>query len=339
MTDYTGQQWGSYRLVRLLGSGGFADVYLGEHIHLGTQAALKILTTKLASEEISRFRDEARTIMQLEHPHIVHVLDFGLENRIPFIVMSYAPGGSLRQQHPQGTALALPLVINYVKQIASALQHAHEQKLIHRDVKPDNMLIARNRELLLSDFGIVAIAHSTRTLYTQDASGTIYYMAPEQSLGKPRPASDQYALGIAVYEWLTGTFPFTGTAMEIAMQHLVVPPPSLREKIPTISPEVEQVVLRTLAKKPEERFPDVMAFARALEQAEKPDKIAIALSPAQRDASPITFTVPSGSGNLKWISGEPYYAVGYGDGLIQVWQCATNQLVSTCYGHTASIRV
>jgi serine/threonine protein kinase len=267
MTDYTGQQWGSYRLVRLLGSGGFADVYLGEHIHLETQAALKILTTKLASEEMSRFRDEARTIIQLEHPHIVRVLDFGLENRIPFIVMSYAPGGSLRQQHPRGKTLPPSLVTNYVKQIASALQHAHNQKLIHRDVKPENMLQGRTNELLLSDFGIAAIAHSTRSLTTQDALGTIYYMAPEQIQGKARIASDQYALGIATYEWLTGAYPFTGTTMEIAMQHLVTPPPPLREKIPIISPEIEQVVLRALAKKPEERFPDVMAFATALERA------------------------------------------------------------------------
>ena len=127
MTDYTGQQWGSYRLVHRLGTGGFADVYLGEHIHLGTQAAIKILTTKLTEQEILTFRDEARTIYQLEHPNIVRVLDFGIENHIPFIVMSYAPGGSVRTRHPRGTPLSLETVIRYIKQIAAALQYAHDQ--------------------------------------------------------------------------------------------------------------------------------------------------------------------------------------------------------------------
>ena len=160
MTDYTGQQWGSYRLLRLLGRGAFADVYLGEHVYLGTQAAIKILTTQLSEHEIAHFREEARIIYDLEHPNIVRVLDFGVENHIPFIVMRYAPGGAVRTQHPRGTALPVQTVVQYIKQIAAALQYAHDRKLIHRDVKPENMLLGRNNELLLSDFGIVTAAHT-----------------------------------------------------------------------------------------------------------------------------------------------------------------------------------
>src|SRR5579864_4627119 len=147
MNDLVGQQLGNYRLIRLLGQGGFADVYLGEHVHLGTQAAIKILTTKLSEREIAHFRNEARIIYHLEHPNIVRVLDFGIENRTPFLVMSYAPGGSARTSHPRGTPLPLQTVVRYVQQIAAALQFAHDQKVIHRDVKPENMLLGRNNEL------------------------------------------------------------------------------------------------------------------------------------------------------------------------------------------------
>jgi serine/threonine protein kinase len=267
MSDYLGKQFGNYRLIKLLGEGAFAQVYLGEHVHIGTQAAIKVLTTKLTEELIAQFRDEARTIMNLEHTNIVRVLDFDLQGRIPFIVTSYAPGGSLRKRHPNGTPLALPIVVTYVKQIASALQYAHDRKLIHRDVKPDNMLIGRNNEVLLSDFGIAVIAHSTRSLSTEQfVSGTFFYMAPEQIQGKPRLASDQYALGIVVYEWLTGMPPFIGTATEIGMQHLLTPPSPLREKVPTLPPEVEQVVLKALAKDPHLRFESVLKFGETLEQ-------------------------------------------------------------------------
>src|SRR5579859_4321864 len=240
MPDRVGEQFGNYRLIRFLGEGGFAEVYLGEHVHLGTPAAIKVLTTRLTEEGIALFRDEARTIIRLEHPHIVRVYDFGIEGHLPFIVMSYASNGSLRQQHPKGTRLPLPTVVSYAIQLADALQYAHDRRLIHRDVKPDNMLVGRNNELLLSDFGLAIVAQSTRYLDTKDGSGTIGYMAPEQIQGKPRAASDQYALGIVVYEWLSGTRPFAGTAPEIGMQHLLAPPPSLRQRVPAISAEVEQ---------------------------------------------------------------------------------------------------
>jgi serine/threonine protein kinase len=267
MANRVGQQFGNYHLVKLLGEGGFAQVYLGEHVHLGTEAAVKVLSTKLTEEGVALFRKEARTIIDLEHPHIIRVLDFGMEERIPYIVMSYASKGTLRERHPKGSRLPLDTIVSYAKQVGDALQYAHDQRLIHRDVKPDNMLIARNNQVLLSDFGIAVVAHSTHSLNTLDGSGTLYYMAPEQIQGKPRIASDQYALGIVVYEWLSGTRPFNGTATEIGMQHLLASPPSLCEKLPALSPTIEEVVLRALAKDPKDRFSSVQDFTRVLERA------------------------------------------------------------------------
>jgi serine/threonine protein kinase len=265
--EHVGKQLGNYRLERLIGQGGFAEVYLAEHIHLDTIAAIKLLFTKLAKDDIEAFRQEARTIARLVHPHIVRVLDFGVEGTTPFLVMDYAPGDTLRQLHPKGTRLPLETVVTYVKQVALALQYAHEQKVIHRDVKPENMLMGRNGEVLLSDFGIALITQSSRYESSIDMAGTIAYMAPEQIEANPRQASDQYSLGIVVYEWLTGDRPFHGTFREIAIKHSLVPPPSLCEQVPTLPPAVEQVVLIALAKEPKQRFGNVLAFATAFEQA------------------------------------------------------------------------
>jgi serine/threonine protein kinase len=164
MNERVGQQLGNYRLTSLLGRGGFADVYLGEHIYLRTQAAIKVLSAEMATNEMEGFLTESRNLSHLVHPHIVRVLEFGIEGHIPFLVMDYAPNGTLRQLHPSGTVVPLPAVISYVKQVAEALQYAHEQKLIHRDIKPENLLIGRNHEVLLTDFGIAVIRQSTSTL-------------------------------------------------------------------------------------------------------------------------------------------------------------------------------
>jgi WD40 repeat protein len=267
MADRVGQQLGNYQLIRLLGSGGFADVYLGEHIHLGTQAAIKVLTTRLTNEDIDGFRTEARTIARLKHPHIIRVLEFGVENGTPFLVMDYAPNGTLRSLHPKVSQLPLTTIVAYVRQVADALHYAHEQKLVHRDVKPENMLIGERNEVLLSDFGIATVAQSSRYQGTQEVAGTVAYMAPEQVQGHPRPASDQYSLGVVVYEWLSGERPFHGSFTEIATQHVLALPPPLREKVSGIAPLVEQVVMTALAKDAKERFASVQAFATALEQA------------------------------------------------------------------------
>src|SRR5712691_4784877 len=267
MVDRVGQQLGNYRLIQLLGQGNWASVYLGKHIHLNTQAAIKVLHEQLAPHDMADFLNEARIIAHLRHPHIIQVLDFGIEGATPFLVMDYAPGGNLRKLHPKGAQLPLDTVVSYMTQVADALQYAHQEKLIHRDIKPENMLLGRNNEVLLSDFGIAIIVQTSRSQHPQDTAGSIAYMAPEQIQAHPVPASDQYALGVVVYEWLSGDRPFRGSPTEIAIKHALAPPPPLREKIPSISLAVEHVVLKALAKNPGQRFERVQAFAAALEEA------------------------------------------------------------------------
>jgi len=266
MIDRSGQQLGNYRIIRLLGKGGFAEVYLGEHIFLKTQVAIKVLRTQLASSDMEDFLREARTIARLRHPNIIRVLEFGLEDKTPFLVMDYAPNGTLRQHHPKGSILSIATVVPYARQIASALQYAHDEKLIHRDIKPENMLVGSQGEILLSDFGIAMVAESSRYQNAQDVVGTVAYMAPEQIQGMPRPASDQYSLAVVVYEWLGGTRPFQGSFTELCTQHIYAPPPPLRARMPSIAPDVERVVSKALAKDPHQRFMSIQAFANALEE-------------------------------------------------------------------------
>src|SRR5579859_6431767 len=287
MADLVGQQLGNYHLLKVLGRGGFAEVYLGEHVRLGNQVAVKVLHTRLASEDIESFQQEARTIGRLAHPNIVRVYDFAVQDGVPFLAMEYAPNGTLRQRHAKGAPLPLGTILPYVKQVADALQYAHEQKLIHRDIKPENMLVGPLNDILLSDFGIALVAQSSRYQTTQEMVGTVGYMAPEQIQGQPRPASDQYALGIVVYEWLTGGRPFNGGITEVATQQLVLPPPPLRAKVPSISPAVEEVVMTALAKDANQRFGSVRAFAAALENAALGAQPSSALS-TQLDASAVS---------------------------------------------------
>jgi serine/threonine protein kinase len=304
MTDRIGQQFGQYRLSRFLGQGSFGEVYLGEHLSNHTLAAVKLLQTHLTAEDLKEFINEASAMFRLQHPHIVRLLDFGISPaNTPFLVMAYAANSTLRKLHPKGTRLHLQSIVAYVSPIASALQHAHDQRLIHRDVKPENILLGPNNEVWLSDFGITSVAHSTRSLDTEKPAGTVPYMAPEQLRGKARPASDQYALGIIVYEWLCGERPFSGTATEIAMQHLLEPPPSLREKVSTISPEVEQVVMRALTKDPAQRFHTILEFAEALEKAVKQFHLKLLLTLPTKEGETIEL--------VDWVWGNHYLLVAY----------------------------
>ena len=265
--DLTGQQFGSYRLIRRLGVGGFASVYLGQHVRISSkQAAIKIL--HLFDVNVAQFQQEAETTEQLRHPNIVRLLDFDVQEGTPFLVLDYAPGGSLRARHPKGSQVPLATVIGYLKELVPALQYAHDRNILHRDIKPDNILIGPQAELLLSDFGISLLSQTGRTSAHGPTStgGTPYYMAPEQFRGKPEKASDQYALATVAYEWLSGTVPFTeGDWIQLGYQHNHEPVPSLRASVHTLPATAEAVVMKALAKQPETRFPTVLAFAQALE--------------------------------------------------------------------------
>ena len=259
-----GQKFGNYQLKRLVGRGSFAEVYLAEHEYLKTRVAVKILHTQLSKEDQENFLNESRTIARLKHPNILSILEFGVENGVPFLVMDYASKGSLRERFPKHARPTPVTVLPFVKQAAAALSYAHEEYIVHRDVKPENMLLGEQDELLLSDFGMSLGIQSSRTQSMADIAGTIAYMAPEQIRGQPVPASDQYSLAIVLYEWLSGDLPFSGSFSEIASQQVMAAPPPI--KAPAVSPEVEAVLQRALAKSPEQRFPSVQAFADAFEQ-------------------------------------------------------------------------
>lgn len=351
MTTFLGQQFGNYELIRLLGEGSFARVYLGEHVYLNTLAAIKILNAQVAND-LEFFRTEARTIARLVHPNIVRVLEFGVEGDVPFLVLDYASKGTLRQRYPKGTLLAVPTVVSYTKQVAEALQYAHDERIVHRDVKPENLLLGRNDEVLLSDFGVALMAQALRNTQQRDVAGTPAYMAPEQIQGQPRAVSDQYSLALVVYEWLVGVLPFSGSSTEILTQQISATPPSMRAIRPTISPAIEQVVMKALEKSPEQRYDSVWAFAQALEQA----SLTGALPP--RQAIPPTLAAPpSGQAILPTLAATVFppssreSQTGAGEGLAVIsaplsvapsnLPPAPSQppgtLVSTYQGHTQAV--
>jgi serine/threonine protein kinase len=249
-----------------LGGGGFSTVHLAEHVREHSQVAIKILRVPLTrGEDFRDFLNETRSMIRLRHPHIIPLLDVGLSREdFPFLVMEYAPEGTLRDRHPKGTQVSLATIVEYVEQIASALQYAHDRRIIHRDVKPENMLLRSDGTLLLSDFGIAKVIEQSTLMSTQTQTGTPAYMAPEQHVGHPCFASDQYALAVVTYEWISGTRPFQGTSIGLAVQHMTAPLPSLRNLLPTLLPSIEQVIFKALSKEPEKRFATVQEFATAL---------------------------------------------------------------------------
>jgi serine/threonine protein kinase len=264
-----GQRFGDYILKSWVGEGGFGKVYRGEHHSLGTLAAVKVLQLdrRITEKDKKQFRNEAQALAKLAHPRIVRIQDYGLQNDTPYLVMDYYAGGSLRKLHPRGSRLPLAIVLNYIRQIAEALQYAHDHKLVHRDVKPENVLIGSKGELVLSDFGLVITAHDTLSREEQDKLGTAPYMAPEHFDGKAVPASDQYSLAIVTYELIRGSRPFEGDLLQLAYQATYQAPPPLQANVTQITPFVEQVIFKALEKNPKNRYPSVTEYVKAFEKA------------------------------------------------------------------------
>ena len=260
------QEIGAYRLLHLIGRGGFADVYLAEHSYLQTRVAVKIFRTRPGDEQMERFLEQVRTLARLQHEPSLPILSCEVWDGSPVLVLPYASGGTVRRRHPSGSQLPLEEVLTYLRQIAPALDAAHSAGQIHGDIKPENLLLGEQGKLLLSDFGLAPVVENTAGRAPAPVTGTVIYMAPEQLAGQLEAASDQYALAIVVYEWLCGEPPFAGTYPEVATQHALIDPPSLRQRRPDLAPQVERVLARALSKNPRERFSSVQAFAGALER-------------------------------------------------------------------------
>lgn len=282
----TGLQLGHYRLTRQIGSGAMSEVYLAEDTRIARQVAVKVVRSEAspypdaeATREVERlFQREMQVISKLDHPQILPLYDFGdekIQDTIyTYMVMPYRSEGSLADwlRKQQGALLSAEDVSHLLTQAADALQYAHDQGLVHQDVKPSNFLMRQrtghpNRpDLLLADFGIAKIAGNASTS-SQNTRGTPSYMPPEQWDAQPVPASDQYALAIMTYQLLTGRLPFLGTPMQIMQQHCNTPPAPPSRLNPRLSDALDAVLLRALAKKPEERFPSISLFAQAFRQA------------------------------------------------------------------------
>ena len=246
-----------YLIVRRLGSGGMADVYLAEDRELGRQVALKLLNERHANDDqfVERFRREAQSAAGLNHPNIVSIFDRGQAEGTYYIAMEYLDGRTLKELLVRNGPTPVPIAIDYARQILGALAFAHRNGIVHRDIKPHNIVVRQDGRLKVTDFGI---ARSGASQMTEAGSivGTAQYLSPEQARGAPVDArSDLYSLGIVLYEMLTGKVPFSGDApVEIAMKHLTAvadPPSTLRSDVPH---ELDAVVMRALAKDPELRY-------------------------------------------------------------------------------------
>jgi serine/threonine protein kinase/DNA-binding beta-propeller fold protein YncE len=268
-----GQNIGPYRVIERLGRGGMATVYKAYQPSLDRYVALKVLPAHLTDEPgfAERFRREARAVAKLEHPHILAVHDYGQEGDLTYIAMRYVEGGTLKAL--LGKPLDLPVIMHLIGQIAEALDYAHEHGVIHRDVKPSNVLLDRGNWTLLTDFGVARMVESTQQLTgTGVGVGTPAYMSPEQGQGKKVDRrSDVYSLGVVLYEMLTGRVPFEAeTPLAVVWKHVNEPLPLPRSINPEIPEAVERVVLKALAKSPEDRFlvaGKVAGAVKSLEQA------------------------------------------------------------------------
>jgi formylglycine-generating enzyme required for sulfatase activity/tRNA A-37 threonylcarbamoyl transferase component Bud32 len=272
MSTLTGLDIGRYHIIEQLGEGGMATVYKAFDNRLERQVAIKFIRRDVVSPQqlqqmLKRFEREAKSLARLSHPNIVKVHDYGEYEDMPYLVMEYLEGGSLKDR--TGKSLPYGEAVRLLLPIARALEYAHNEKIIHRDVKPANILLSRTGEPHLSDFGVAKILEvqpSTILTGTGVGVGTPEYMAPEQWVGKVVPQTDQYALGVVLFELVTGRRPYTAdTPAAVLLKQATEPLPRPKDFVPDLPDEVERVLFKVLNKAPEERYADMSAFGAALE--------------------------------------------------------------------------
>ncbi len=326
MSLVVGETFGAYRITEQLGRGGMATVYKGYQTSLARFVAIKVLPAFFAEEEgfRERFRREAIAVAQLRHPNILAVFDYGEEEGVAYIVNEFVDGGTLADQ--LGNPLPVDYTVRMLAPIASALDYAHSRGVVHRDVKPSNILLARDGTPILGDFGLARMMGSLpRLSRTGTAMGTPEYMAPEQAEGdEAGPPADLYALAVVAYEMVTGRVPFSAaTPLAVLLAHVSKPLPLPRAVNPELKPEVEAVLLKGLAKAPEDRYKTVSEFIRALAEAgaapiAAPPQARTDILPGERPApikevattmepaAPAPVVVPKGS----LVATEPVVAAG-----------------------------
>ena len=262
-----GQAVGHYQLIQLLDRRSMIEVWQGQHIRLHAPVALKILRWDGLQEEESlrhelRLQHEAQVLANLHHQHIVGFRDYLVWRNFYVLVIQYAPDSSVASYHANSRRLPLSLIRLYTWQVAHALNTLHRRGLIHRDVKPSNILLLNPRHALLADFGLALYESAPGHQQRPYRGGTAPYMAPEQHRGYPRPASDQYSLAVSVYEWLTGHRPFSGDAERLMRRRAQTLPRSVRAFRPELPAAVDEILRIALHPDPAERYPTVMDFAR-----------------------------------------------------------------------------
>ncbi|QGH34491.1 Stk1 family PASTA domain-containing Ser/Thr kinase [Gracilibacillus salitolerans] len=285
-----------YEIIKLIGGGGMANVYLGNDTILERQVAIKVLRLEYANDEefITRFHREAQAATSLSHPNIVNIFDVGEEDQIYYMVMEYVDGMTLKQYIQLHAPIEVEEVIEIMTQITSAISHAHDNGLIHRDIKPQNILIDPYGQIKVTDFGIAIALSATALTQTNSVLGSVHYLSPEQARGgKANRKSDIYSLGIVLFELLTGQLPFSGqSAVSIALKHLQSETPSVKEFNPRVPQSVENIVLKSTAKDPFHRYQEVYEMEDNLTHALDPNQLNVARFQPPNSGDTITKAIP-----------------------------------------------
>ncbi len=271
MAELVGRQLGPYEIVSAVGAGNMASVYKARRAGASRYVALKVLPRHLAADPVAveRFEQEARFIADLQHPNILPLHDFGRAGDYTYIAMPLVEHGTLKSLL-RGNPVSQDEIYRVISQVGDALHHMHAIGVIHRDVKPSNVLLDQYGNCMLTDFGIAKLASGAAQFTGTGVSvGTPTYMSPEQALaGAMDHRSDIYSLGVILYQMATGRVPFTGkTAIATALMHINDPLPSPREANPALAPEVERVIERSLAKRPEDRYATASGMVSDLQEA------------------------------------------------------------------------